>query len=95
MINEELKKEIDILKAEIDSMKRAYTFPFEISNAIAERISDKEQMITRTSTKTANIQRDISLSGGVETISVTAYPDGFRVFKLAGKDYYIPYYNLT
>jgi uncharacterized protein (UPF0305 family) len=89
------QQQIDELKAEIDSLKRSSTFPKDIGDAIAERLSDKEQVIARESTKAQNIYKIIAISGDPQNINVCAFPDGFRVFRVGGKDYYIPYYNLV
>lgn len=89
------QQQIDELKKRLDDMERSSTLPREMGDAIAERLSDKEQTISRASTKAAGIYKRFTLSGGVEVIDVCAFPDGFRVFRVGGKDYYIPYYNLV
>jgi len=98
MNNEQLQKRIEKLEAEIQSMRSSYSFPRDISNSIAERISDKEESIanmTRTGSATASLTRVIALTGDIQNITVLSYPDGFRVFRVGGKDYFIPYYNQT
>lgn len=91
-----LQQQIDELRAEIDSLKRSSSFPKEIGDAIAERLSDKEQtIVSRAGTGAATIYKAYSLTGDVQSINVPAFPDGFRVFRVGGKDYYIPYYNLV
>lgn len=97
MNNQQLQNQIDELKKEIDNMKRSSSFPKEIGDAIAERLSDKTQIIARASTvdDTATIYRTVALSGNAQNINVFAFPDGFRVLRVGAKDYYIPYYNLT
>jgi len=92
----EYQTQIDELKKRLDDMERSSTFPREMGDAIAERLSDKEQVITaRVGTGAATIYKTFSLSGDPQSINVCAFPDGFRVFRVGGKDYYIPYYNLS
>jgi hypothetical protein len=95
---DELQKQIDQLKQEIEMMKQSSTFPYEIGNAIAERLSDKDETIatmTRTGTASASVTRTISLTGDVQVITVSAYPDGYRIFRVGGKDIYVPYFTRT
>lgn len=87
---DELKR-LEALETEIANMKRGASFPFEMGNAIAERMFPNEQVISRASTTAANIYKTVDTSGA--SANVFAFPDKF--FKLAGKDFYIPAYKLT
>lgn len=96
---EKLQKQIAELKNEIDSLKKSSTFPKEISSALIEILSDKDETLanlTRTGTAGNSITQTVNVSGssfGNLTALVPANPDGYAIFNIRGRDYYIPYFR--
>lgn len=92
MTPEELDKKIEDIQNQINSLRSSTTIPFDMEQAIRDRLRVPEFAILNGSTKTAASETQSVNEGGVATYSVAKPPDGFREFVVGGTTLYIPYY---
>jgi hypothetical protein len=78
------------LENEMQAMKNMATFPFEVENAIRNRLSVQG---IDTSTKSATSENKSVNEGGASTYSVMDKPDGFVEVQVRGTIIYLPYFN--
>lgn len=87
---EELQKQIDALKAEIDSLKSSTTIPFEIGGAFEERIGAVKGS---PSSEDPALHSQTINEGGVSTVYASEVMDGFITIVVNNIPRKIPYYN--
>jgi hypothetical protein len=87
---EELQRQINELKAEIDSLKNASSIPFDVSSAFESRLS---KTVATTSIKSASTETQAVDEGGTGTYSVAKAMDGFIKIIVNGIEYNVPFYN--
>ena len=89
---EDLQRQINELKAEIDKLKNTTTIPLEVDRAFRDRFNMDNFTVLATSTKTVLSESQSVDEAGTDTYDVLKPPAGFRQFFVGGTALYIPYY---
>ena len=85
----QLQDQVDKLQAQVDLLKSSATFPYDVENAIKDRISTN---VFDQSTKTAASETQAVNEGGLATYSVAKPMGGFDQRLVDGVVRYYPYY---
>jgi hypothetical protein len=91
MSNEQLQKEIEMLKQEIQNLKSSTTIPYDVDQAFRVRLSDL--LALSVSSKGVNTEDVTVNEAGVASYAVMNDPDGFLQVTLNGTVYYLPYFS--
>lgn len=93
MESEDLQKQIDDLKTEIELLKAGTTIPFDTEQAFRERLKIDDLALLESSAKTLSDVFQAVDEGGGATYNVAKEPDGIRQWVVGGTTLYIPYYT--
>lgn len=86
---EQIKKELEELKAWKKSLEFSHSIPLNIDQAFRERFVSSLQ----TSTKVASSENQAVDEGGTDTYSVLKPPDAFVQVRVSGNLYYVPVFT--
>jgi len=91
---EELQRQINELKAELQLIKSSTTIPFPVEQAFRDRLKiNSLAELQSQSTKTAASETQAIDEGGMGSFNVAKPMDGFFVWVKDNSTYYVPYYN--
>ena len=90
---EEIQRQLNEIRAELDLLKASTTIPFEVESALRERFGLADFTPLSTSTKSVDDVTQAVNEGGIATYSVAKAPDGFRQILINGTLLYIPFYT--
>lgn len=90
---EDLQRQINELKAEIEMLKADTTIPFNVEQAFRSRLRIQDLAELASSSKTAASETQAVNEAGVGSYNVAKPPDGFREYVVGGTTLYIPYYT--
>lgn len=90
---EEIQKQIEELRKEIQSLKNTTTMPLEVENAIRDRLNIASFTPVRGSSKVASSENQAVDEGGAASYSVLKPPDGYLEVTINGLVYYIPRFD--
>lgn len=86
----QLQKQVEDLKQQVDLLRSSGSFPYDIENAIRDRI---EPVSLLPSVKTAASETQAVNEGGSASYSVAKPMDGFEQRAVDGQLRYYPYYT--
>lgn len=94
-MNEDTKRQIDLLKNQLNELKRQFdllksveTMPIEIDSSFRARFSQISN-----STKVATSEDRAVNEAGIDTYNVLKSPDAFLETRIGGSLYYIPVFT--
>jgi hypothetical protein len=87
---EELQRQIEALREELNSLKNSSTIPFDIGEAFRDRLETESATLNGTST--ASYIQAVNESGSA-TYNVAKPMNGFLSIKVGGVTYKVPYYS--
>jgi hypothetical protein len=88
-----LSQQTQMMMAFINSLKAAGTIPYDVDEAITDRIKRKAILGLTVSGKDLDSEDQTVQEGGALSYSVLGDPDGFLEVTIGGVVYYIPYYG--
>lgn len=90
---EELQRQIDILRAEINSLKTSATIPYDVDQSIRTRLEIDTFAKIKGSTKSASSENVTVDESGSNTFPVLGVPDGFDERLDGNTTKYYPYWT--
>jgi hypothetical protein len=90
---EQLQKQIDSLKMELNALKSADTLPYDIEQALRIRLRVIDYAQLSPSAKSAGSEDEIVNESGSSTHAVLGTPAGFEERVVGGVTHYYPFYT--
>lgn len=88
-----MQEQIDELKRKIEALENVTTIPFEVEQALRERLGIQYYSTIQADSKSASSENQSINEGGVATYSVMKPPDGFVKTIINGSTVYLPYFT--
>lgn len=93
MTNEELKQQIDELKAQVKLLEAGSTLPKPVEDAIRDRLRIDTFTPLQTSNKSATSENQSVDEAGTDSYSVLKPPDGWEQRNVGGTTHYYPFWT--